>query len=82
MAAKSRTGAEKIEAIPENLFREPIDYLYADHYRQRVVCGYLDEIARGERARPARNLLRPERIKNQAVVSGFGCPRLFLLSSR
>ncbi len=50
MAAKSRTGAEKIEAIPENLFREPIDYLYADHYRQRVVCGYLDEIARDHEA--------------------------------
>ena len=45
MAAKSRTRAEKIEAIPENLFREPVDYLYADHFRQRVVCGLLDEIA-------------------------------------
>ncbi len=45
MTARSRIRAEKIEAIPENLFREPIDYLYADHFRQRVVCGLLDEIA-------------------------------------
>lgn len=50
MAAKSRIRAEKIEAIPENLFREPIDYLYADHYRQRVVCRYLDEIAQDHQA--------------------------------
>ncbi len=50
MAAKSRTRAEKIEAIPENLFREPIDYLYADHFRQRVVCRYLDEIAQDHEA--------------------------------
>ena len=50
MAAKSRTRAEKIEAIPENLFREPVDYLYADHFRQRVVCGFLDEIAQDPEA--------------------------------
>ena len=50
MAAKGRTRADRIEAIPENLFREPIDYLYADHYRQRVVCEYLDEIAQDHEA--------------------------------
>jgi hemerythrin-like domain-containing protein len=36
---------EKVEAIPENLFREPIDYLFADHYRQRIICKHLDQIA-------------------------------------
>lgn len=50
MEAESRTRDETIEAIPENLFREPIDYLYADHYRQRVVCRFLDEIAQDPEA--------------------------------
>jgi hemerythrin-like domain-containing protein len=45
MSAASRTQAHEIEAIPENLFREPIDYLYADHFRQRIVCKLLDRIA-------------------------------------
>lgn len=50
MAAKNLTQAETIETIPENLFREPIDYLYADHFRQRVVCRLLDEIAHDHEA--------------------------------
>ena len=45
MAGPSQSSASEIEAIPENLFREPIDYLYADHFRQRVVCKFLDELA-------------------------------------
>lgn len=45
MPGPSQSPASEIEAIPENLFREPIDYLYADHFRQRVVCKFLDEIA-------------------------------------
>lgn len=40
-----RTRTEELEPIPENLFREPIDYLCADHFRRRVVCRFLDEIA-------------------------------------
>lgn len=35
----------EIEAIPENLLREPLDYLSADHFRQRVICRFLDQIA-------------------------------------
>jgi hemerythrin-like domain-containing protein len=50
MAADSLTQVDKIEAIPENLFREPIDYLYADHFRQRVVCKFLDDIAQDPEA--------------------------------
>ncbi len=45
MSALSRPPVQLIEAIPENLFREPVDYLYADHFRQRVVCKLLDDIA-------------------------------------
>ena len=45
MSASVRSQDFEIEAIPENLFREPIDYLYADHFRQRVVCKFLDQIA-------------------------------------
>jgi len=43
--AATRSLEDEIEAIPENLFREPVDYLYADHFRQRVLCKRLDEIA-------------------------------------
>ncbi len=45
VAVPGRSQTEEIEAIPENLFREPIDYLFADHYRQRIVCKHLDQIA-------------------------------------
>jgi hemerythrin-like domain-containing protein len=34
-----------IEPIPENLFREPLEYISADHYRQRTVCRLVDAIA-------------------------------------
>jgi len=33
-----------IEPIAENLLREPIEYLYADHFRQRCLCTALDEM--------------------------------------
>jgi hemerythrin-like domain-containing protein len=45
VADPGRSLTEEIEAIPENLFREPIDYLFADHYRQRIICKHLDQIA-------------------------------------
>ena len=34
----------EIEAIPENLLREPIEYLFADHFRQQLICNLLDDI--------------------------------------
>jgi hemerythrin-like domain-containing protein len=37
--------ASRIEEIPENLLRVPIDYIYADHYRQRTMWAMLDELA-------------------------------------
>lgn len=45
MTDSNRPRTEELGPIPENLFREPIDYLYADHFRRRVVCRFLDEIA-------------------------------------
>ena len=45
MSGSSQSPSSEIETIPENLFREPIDYLFTDHFRQRVVCNFLDEIA-------------------------------------
>lgn len=32
-----------LEPIPENLFREPIEYIFADHYRQRVMLNAFGE---------------------------------------
>ena len=34
-----------VEALPENLFREPVDLLFADHYRVRLVCDHVDQLA-------------------------------------
>lgn len=34
-----------IEAIPETLLQEPLNFIFADHYRQRVVCTLLEELA-------------------------------------
>ncbi len=45
MHALNHTMSGTIEAIPENLLREPIDYLSADHFRQKVACKFLDDIA-------------------------------------
>jgi hemerythrin-like domain-containing protein len=56
MSGPSRSSVSAIEAIAENLFREPIDYLYADHFRQRVVCKFLDEIALDPAAQDAARL--------------------------
>lgn len=47
MCAPEPNGIFRIEPMPENLYREPIDFFYADHFRQRQVCNALDEIAAG-----------------------------------
>ena len=33
------------EKLPEDLFSEPIDFIFADHFRQRTLCGLLELIA-------------------------------------
>lgn len=35
----------RLDRIPDNLLREPVDYLMADHVRQRKVCDALDILA-------------------------------------
>lgn len=35
-------------APPPDLLMEPIDYLFADHFRQRMLCTVLDDIAEAE----------------------------------
>jgi hypothetical protein len=45
MIVSSRPRTEELGPIPENLFREPIDFLCADHFRRRVICEFIDEIA-------------------------------------
>lgn len=34
--------------LPDNLFAEPVEYVFADHYRQRTLCALLDDIANSE----------------------------------
>ncbi len=34
-----------IETIPDTLLQEPLNFIFADHYRQRVVCTLLEELA-------------------------------------
>ncbi len=43
-ANRSEPTSDSIDPIPENLFRSPVDYLAADHYRQHQLCRVLDEI--------------------------------------
>ncbi len=33
-----------LEAIPENLLREPVEYIFADHYRLRQITAALDRL--------------------------------------
>lgn len=53
MVRSQGSARTEIEPIPENLFRAPIDYLYAEHFRQRIVCDLLDEIAEDPARRDA-----------------------------
>lgn len=46
MARPHRPPSHGIERIPENLYRDPIDFILADHYRQRTVCDFLDTLVR------------------------------------
>jgi len=39
-----------IDPIPDNLVREPVEYLFADHVRQRALCRLLKTLTEGETA--------------------------------
>jgi len=41
MGAVGQQQPFQIERIPDNLLREPVDYLFADHFRQRTLCNAL-----------------------------------------
>jgi iron-sulfur cluster repair protein YtfE (RIC family) len=45
MTSASRWAGQAIGPLPENLFREPIDCLYADHFRLWSICDHLDRLA-------------------------------------
>lgn len=49
--ATGRGAQSLLEHIPDNLLREPVDFLYAEHYRQLVLCDLIDELALGGAAR-------------------------------
>ena len=39
-----RDQSVAFDPLPENLLRQPIDFLLADHHRQTKICGYLDRL--------------------------------------
>jgi len=44
-----RMSLEALQAkLPESLFADPVEYVFADHFRQRTLCKILDEIADAE----------------------------------
>ncbi len=40
-AVSAAMGSDEIGEIPENLYREPLEALYADHFRAHVACRLL-----------------------------------------
>jgi hemerythrin-like domain-containing protein len=46
MGEAGRRAASLLEHIPDNLLREPVDFLYAEHYRQLVLYDLIDDLAR------------------------------------
>lgn len=44
MSKISLTDDPALDPIPENLLREPVEYIYADHFRQRCLCVMLDDL--------------------------------------
>lgn len=44
MMSAGGPAKRRIEPLPENLFREPIDCLHADHFRLRLICDSLERV--------------------------------------
>lgn len=59
MKIKEETEVLALEALgnapPSSQLAEPLDYIFAEHFRQRVLCNVLDEIA--DQERPDRQLI-------------------------
>ena len=49
-SAPAFDGFRAIDPIPDNLLREPVDYLFADHVRQRALCSLLKTLSEGSEA--------------------------------
>ncbi|MEM9470982.1 MAG: hemerythrin domain-containing protein [Pseudomonadota bacterium] len=53
MKKQEETEVLALEALgnapPSSQLAEPLDYIFAEHFRQRVLCNMLDEIAEQER---------------------------------
>lgn len=63
MSPASRPSRVSVEPLPENLFREPIDCLHADHFRLRVICDRLERLAAGGAG--------GETLQSSSLVLGF-----------
>ncbi len=63
MKKQEETEVLALEALgnapPSSQLAEPLDYIFAEHFRQRVLCNMLDEIAGQE---------RPDRQEIEAVL--------------
>ena len=40
-----KTPEPRIESMPDALLKDPLDYFFADHFRQRIVCRLVDELS-------------------------------------
>ncbi len=48
--AVTRRSLAQLDALPISLLDEPLDYIFADHFRQRCLCAVLQSFARTRRA--------------------------------
>ncbi len=59
MRKQEETEALALEALgnapPSSQLAEPLDYIFAEHFRQRVLCNMLDQIA--DQRRPDRRMI-------------------------
>ncbi len=49
----------RLDRIPDNLLREPLDFLFADHMRQRKMCNAIDAIHMTDEKFPLPELEEP-----------------------
>ena len=53
MAGRTGTaGAPLIESMPRELLREPLNWIFAEHHRQRQLCNILEHLARSATFEP------------------------------
>lgn len=47
--AVTQRSVEQLDALPPSLLDEPLDFIFADHFRQRSLCAVLRCVARSRR---------------------------------